>query len=143
MRYILTVLLLFTVFGCNDMASYEYRPHKGIELQINFKDAKYSQENKATFLSFDLQIQNDASGNVYFNPSRLQAKVNNTISQATYHDSLASVMPERKVLKKGKNSFIPTRCQINFGPFWRRTISYKKNERVQEVKFFLRVRLKQ
>jgi len=105
MRYILTVLLLFTVFGCNDMASYEYRPHKGIELQINFKDAKYSQENKATFLSFDLQIQNDASGNVYFNPSRLQAKVNNTISQATYHDSLASVMPERKVLKKGKNSF--------------------------------------
>jgi len=105
MRYILTVLLLFTVFGCNDMASYEYRPHKGIELQIILKDAKYSQENKATFLSFDLQIQNDASENVYFDPGRLQAKVNNTISQATYHDSLASVMPERKVLKKGKNSF--------------------------------------
>ena len=35
----------------------------------------------------------------------LQAIINDSKSQETHYDSLASVMPERKILKKGKESY--------------------------------------
>ena len=105
MRYISIALLFFSVYGCKDMGSYDYSPYKNLDLHVNLKKADYSQEHKAMFLYFDLQIKNDVSGDIYFDPGRLQAKVNNTISEATYYDSLASVMPERTILKRGENSF--------------------------------------
>jgi hypothetical protein len=87
------------------MGSYDYSPYKNIDLQVNLKKADYSQEHKAMFLYFDLQIRNDVSEDIYFNPGRLQARVNSISSKATYYDSLASVMPERKILERGKSSF--------------------------------------
>ena len=105
MKYLSLILLLLLVCGCKDMASFDYSPFKDIELQFNLKRAKYSQEHKATFLYFELQVKNDASEDIYFDPGRLKVNVNGTISKETYYDSLASVMPERKILKKCKDRY--------------------------------------
>ena len=105
MRYILIALLLFSVYGCKDMGSYDYVPYKDVGMQINLKDAKYYKEHKSTFLFFELRIENDASQDTFFNPAHLKVKTNGIVSEETHYDSLASVMPERQILNKGESSF--------------------------------------
>lgn len=105
MRYIVTILLFLSIYGCNELGSFDYIPTKDVEFHFNFVKAEHSKEHNATFVYFELQITNNASEAFYFNPGMLQAKINDSKSQETYYDSLASVMPERKIVKKGKESY--------------------------------------
>ena len=105
MRYILLFLLMINLSSCKDKVSYQYQPLEGVEFLIKLKKRKVFYEHKATFLFFDLQIDNTNPVELYFDPSQFQAKIDNLTSKATYFDSLASVMPERKKLEKGKSFF--------------------------------------
>ena len=105
MRYISIIILVLSTYACKEMTSFEYAPYSDVGIEIMFKDAEYHKEHNSTFFYFELRVKNAASRDVFFNPGNLKGKINGVVSKETYYNSLASVMPERKILDKGESSF--------------------------------------
>lgn len=105
MKYLAILSFLFVIFNCKQMDSYSYSPHKKIEFKFNFKESKYIKKHKSTFLYFNLEIKNDSTEKVYFDPSLLKVEINGKVNKSTYYNSLASVMPEKVHLNEGINKF--------------------------------------
>jgi hypothetical protein len=104
-RLLCIFMFLILSVGCKSLGQYKFTPYSGIKMSINFKRFDPAKGDKIAFLYFNLQIKNTSEENFDFNPGQIQAEVNGKLSEATYYSSLASVLPEKKPLEKGKSEY--------------------------------------
>lgn len=104
-KHLLFVAMFFMIAGCVKLGTYTHHPKEGIIFSVELKKLEPQSKHNAVFLHFDLAIENDSPKPTYFDPGKMQAKLNGELSKATYYDSLASVMPERKELTNGKTTY--------------------------------------
>jgi len=90
--------------GCSDKVSgkFHYQPIKHVEVNINLTK---HESDQTSLLYCDVEYLNNSKELLFLNIGNLKAKVRNTTSSATYYDSLASVMPEKEKLERGKSSY--------------------------------------
>ncbi len=100
---IILVSLFLINLGCtkNDVRTYIYIPINNITFTFHTKELKHHSDVKAVFLYFELQIENFSNREVFLDIGEIQANLNGELSTETYYDSLASVIPEKEILKSG------------------------------------------
>ena len=109
MNKALTILLILTCMlslKCTtDVAQvYEYEPTNDVVLRVKLRKLVAQPQHKSVFLYFDIEFENNASNPIYIHLGELRASLNNKVSTETYYDSLASVLPEKTVLERGRSS---------------------------------------
>ena len=98
---LLPFALLISLVACGKVIESTYHPYENVNVLIKIKGLKAQPKHKASFLYFDLQISNKSDTKYSINVGDIKAKLGNVSSRETHYDSLASVMPERKELKRG------------------------------------------
>lgn len=99
------IIIFIVASGCGETKIYTHTPEKGITFTIELKEFEFQDSHGATFLYYDLVINNNSDARIYFSPGKLQAASGDNLSEASYYDSLASAMPEEKELARGESVY--------------------------------------
>ena len=108
MRILLTILVLgsLSLSGCGNYTtnSYSYEAMRDVTFIVNTKKLKYYPNVNSVFLHFELIVENASNKDIYLDVGKIQASLNGVKSLATHYDSVASVMPHKEKLGKGRTS---------------------------------------
>ena len=100
--FLLISSILFFICCSKNLGTFHYQPFDKVKVNVILSELKY---NPTTFLYFEIEYINNSTDTLFLNIADLQAKIKNRTSTSTWYNSLASVMPEKEILKSGKSSY--------------------------------------
>ena len=105
-KFIGTLVLLVTVSGCKDIASFVFSPYPDVDLTATVSKVSFHEfeiPGKTTFVHFRYVVTVRSEVPVYFKIGEMTFSINGTRNTGAYYDSVASIAPHWQLMKQGEN----------------------------------------
>lgn len=100
------LVLLATVTGCNDLASFQFAPYPDVNLTASVQKISYHDfeiPGKTTFVHFKYIVSSRSNAPIYFKVEKISVSINGIKNTGAYYDSIASIVPHWRLIKSGEN----------------------------------------
>lgn len=103
-KYFALLIFVASLFGCSEgvTRTYTYDVMENVKYTLNANNLEYKSDIKSVFLYFELVIENNSNQEIYLDVGKIKASLNGELSTGTWYDSLASNLPIKEKLKKGR-----------------------------------------
>jgi hypothetical protein len=102
---IVAIALACVLAGCNDIARYSFAPYPEVNVVATATKVSYHDfeiPGRTTFVHFRYAVANQSDVPLYFKVETISLSINGQKNTSAYYDSVASIVPQWRLLKKGE-----------------------------------------
>jgi hypothetical protein len=93
--------------GCNDIATYSLAPYSDVSVVATARKISYHDfeiPGRTTFVHFRYVVTNQSDAPLFFKVETISLSINGQKNTSAYYDSVASIVPQWRLLKKGETT---------------------------------------
>jgi hypothetical protein len=98
-------LLACVLAGCNDIATFSFAPYPDVGVVATASKVSYHDfeiPGRTTFVHFRYVVTARSDAPLYFKVETISLSINGEKNRSAYYDSVASFVPQWRLLKKGE-----------------------------------------
>lgn len=99
------LLVVCALAGCKDIASFSLAPYSDVTVVVSARKVSYHDfeiPGRTTFVHFRYVVTARSDTPLYFKVENISVSINGQKNRGAYYDSVASFVPQWRLLKKGE-----------------------------------------